>query len=112
MTIIDFPLLGTNSNDQLPDTYITSHDLARLAGITYRQLDYWTRTGLIHSPNTGANSGTLRIYPRTEIATACLLAQLLHAGLTRRIAHDIARTLLEHGQARLGPITIHLPEDL
>ncbi len=28
------------------DTY-TSHEVARLAGITYRQLDYWCRVGMI-----------------------------------------------------------------
>src|ERR687898_1729965 len=42
----------------------------RIAGITYRQLDYWTRTGLVTpSLNDAHGSGTQRLYSFQDLAT-------------------------------------------
>ena len=42
----------------------------RIAGITYRQLDYWTRTGLVTpSVKDAHGSGTQRLYSFQDLAT-------------------------------------------
>lgn len=109
MTVLHLPNLQPTE----PGT-ITGPDLAHRAGISYRQLDYWTRTGLLHEiPRpVNAGSGYPRSFPLTELAVASLMADLLEAGLTPRVAHDRARELLEHGHTLLAGIRIELPQDL
>lgn len=47
--------------------YLNSHEACRAAGITYRQLDYWTRHGYI-VPYTEANgSGTRRRFDSMDV---------------------------------------------
>ena len=44
-------------------------EVCRIVGITYRQLDYWARTGLVEPSVRGATgSGTQRLY---SSATSC-----------------------------------------
>lgn len=107
MTVIDFPKLL-----QIPDGHIGGPDLAHAAGITYRQLDYWTRTGVLTCVGGDPGSGYLRAYPVAEVAFARLLKQLLDGGMNLRPAVDLARALLEHGTAVLAGIRIDLPQDL
>jgi hypothetical protein len=94
----------------VPPGHVTSHELLDRAGITYRQLDVWTRAGLLN-PSNGNEPGTgrPRFYPTTELTVACLMAQLLRAGLNPRVAHRIARDLSETGTSDLAGIRIDLP---
>lgn len=50
------------------------------AGITYRQLDYWARNGLV-SPSVGANSGE-RLYSFRDILILKVVKRLLDAGIS------------------------------
>ena len=53
----------------------TSPEAYGLAGITYRQLDYWCRKGLI--PNTTARgSGSRRVFSAADIMVAWALGQV------------------------------------
>lgn len=55
---------------------------ADIAGITYRQLDYWTRTGLV-SPSLAAasGSGSRRRYSYTDLLELRVIKSLLDAGI-------------------------------
>lgn len=54
-----------------------------LVGITYRQLDYWARTGLIKpSLQTAQGSGTQRRYAFTDIVQLKVVKRLLDAGMS------------------------------
>jgi DNA-binding transcriptional MerR regulator len=55
---------------------------AEIAGITYRQLDYWTRTGLV-SPSLAAasGSGSRRRYSYTDLLELRVIKSLLDAGI-------------------------------
>lgn len=107
MSVLPFP-----NAKVIPTGHVSGPELATAAGITYRQLDYWTRTGLIRSREPSPGSGYVRAYPLTEAAFARLLKQLLDAGVNLRAAVDLARDLLAHGHAHLGGIRIDLPQDL
>jgi DNA-binding transcriptional MerR regulator len=54
-----------------------------LVGITYRQLDYWARTGLIKpSVQSAHGSGTQRLYSFTDIVQLKVVKRLLDAGMS------------------------------
>lgn len=59
---------------------MNSEQTARRAGITYRQLDHWTRKGWFN-PIGGVGTGTQRDYPSAEVEKVCAVAKLVHAGL-------------------------------
>jgi DNA-binding transcriptional MerR regulator len=69
-----------------------------VVGITYRQLDYWARTDLVHpsvQPATG--SGSQRLYSYRDLVELKVVKSLLDAGVslqTARKAIDYLRTHL------------------
>src|SRR3990170_2944803 len=55
----------------------------KIVGITYRQLDYWTRTNLIEpsvQPATG--SGTQRLYSFNDLLQLKVIKSLIDAGVS------------------------------
>lgn len=63
------------------------------AGITYRQLDYWARTGLLEpSIRTAAGSGSARLYGFQDILVLKIIKRLLDAG----VSLQNIRTAVEH----------------
>ncbi|WP_232548007.1 MerR family transcriptional regulator [Propioniciclava soli] len=67
------------------------------AGITYRQLDYWARTGLVTPEvRTAGGSGTQRLYSFRDILLLKIVKRLLDAG----IALNQIRIAIEHLRAR------------
>jgi DNA-binding transcriptional MerR regulator len=67
------------------------------AGITYRQLDYWARTGLVEPTVRGASgSGTQRLYSFRDILLLKVIKRLLDAG----ISLQQIRTAVHHLRAR------------
>ncbi len=55
---------------------VGAYEITEVAGITYRQLDYATRTGRLHARQERAGSGNPREYPPEELAVAVVLAYL------------------------------------
>ena len=69
----------------------------RAAGITYRQLDYWARTGLLKPEVRGATgSGTQRLYSFHDILILKVIKRLIDAGIA---LHQI-RAAIDHLRAR------------
>jgi DNA-binding transcriptional MerR regulator len=69
----------------------------RAAGITYRQLDYWARTGLVEPTVRGAKgSGSQRLYSFRDILLLKVIKRLLDAG----ISLQQIRTAVQHLRAR------------
>ncbi len=57
--------------------------VCQIVGITYRQLDYWARTGLLVPSITSAKgSGTQRRYSYRDVVELKVIKQLLDAGLS------------------------------
>jgi DNA-binding transcriptional MerR regulator len=56
--------------------------VCKIVGITYRQLDYWARTGLLTPSITAAKgSGSQRRYSYRDVLELKVIKQLLDAGL-------------------------------
>jgi DNA-binding transcriptional MerR regulator len=69
------------------------------AGITYRQLDYWARTGLVEpSIRPASGSGTQRLYSFRDILVLRIVKRLIDTGVS--LAN--IRTAVEHLEQRGG----------
>jgi len=72
---------------------------ADVVGITYRQLDYWARTGLIApSIASAAGSGSRRLYSYRDLLELRVVKSMLDAGIKLeavRNAFDYLRTQAE-----------------
>lgn len=66
-------------------------ELVDNAGITYRQLDYWTRRGYLRPAELNPGCGRDRQYSLSETAVARRMGGLVGAGLTVESAASIAR---------------------
>jgi DNA-binding transcriptional MerR regulator len=65
-----------------------------LVGISYRQLDYWARTGLLQPSVTNAKgSGTRRVYSYSDVLELKVIKQLLDAGLSLQSARQAVECL-------------------
>lgn len=76
-----------------------------VAGVSYRQADYWARTGVaVPSLRAADGSGTQRLYSAADIIRLRIASQLVTAGLsvqqTRRIIPHITDHLLLHTPGR------------
>ncbi len=68
------------------------------AGITYRQLDYWARTGLVEPTVRGATgSGTQRLYSFRDILLLKVIKRLLDAGISLQQIRTAVQHLRERG---------------
>ena len=57
--------------------------VCRLVGISYRQLDYWARTGLVTpSVRPADGSGSQRLYSFEDLVELRIIKRLLDAGIS------------------------------
>ena len=87
---------------QLPGMSEAMHDVdgfrgpqvCALIGISYRQLDYWARTGLLRPSIADARgSGTQRVYAYTDVVELKVIKQLLDAGISLQRARRAVECL-------------------
>ncbi|MFL6077034.1 MAG: MerR family transcriptional regulator [Mycobacteriales bacterium] len=77
------------------------------AGITYRQLDYWARTGLVEpSIRSASGSGTQRLYSFRDILVLKIVKRLLDAGVSLQNIRSAVETLRQRGVTDLARITL------
>src|SRR5579864_6205342 len=68
--------------------------VCKIVGITYRQLDYWARTGLLRPSLAEARgSGTQRLYSYRDVLELKVIKQLLDAGVNLRQARKAIECL-------------------
>ncbi|WP_370893386.1 MerR family transcriptional regulator [Janibacter sp. GXQ6167] len=79
----------------------------KAAGITYRQLDYWARTGLVEPSVRGAaGSGSQRLYGFRDILVLKVVKRLLDTGVSLQQIRVAITHLRERGVADLAQITL------
>jgi DNA-binding transcriptional MerR regulator len=102
---------GLLFTDDLPelreDTGYRGPTACRAAGITYRQLDYWARTGLVEPSVRGATgSGTQRLYGFRDILVLKVVKRLLDTGVSLQQIRVAVSQLRERGVDDLARITL------
>ena len=76
-------------------------------GISYRQLDYWARTGLVEPSVRGASgSGTQRLYSFRDILVLKIVKRLLDTGVSLQQIRAAVGHLRERGVEDLAQITL------
>ena len=77
------------------------------AGITYRQLDYWARTGLVEpSVRSATGSGTQRLYSFRDILVLKVVKRLLDTGVSLQQIRVAIDHLRSRGVDDLAQITL------
>jgi DNA-binding transcriptional MerR regulator len=77
------------------------------AGITYRQLDYWARTGLVEpSVRPASGSGSQRLYGFRDILALKIVKRLLDTGISLQQIRTAVGYLREQGASDLAQVTL------
>ena len=77
------------------------------AGITYRQLDYWARTGLVEPTIRPAHgSGTQRLYSFRDILVLKIVKRLLDTGVSLQQIRIAVQHLRDRGVDDLAQMTL------
>jgi DNA-binding transcriptional MerR regulator len=77
------------------------------AGITYRQLDYWARTGLVEpSVRAAHGSGSQRLYGFRDILVLKVVKRLLDTGISLQQIRAAVQHLRDHGTEDLAQVTL------
>lgn len=77
------------------------------AGVTYRQLDYWARTGLVEpSVRNPSGSGTQRLYSFRDILVLKIIKRLLDTGVSLQQIRVAVTQLRGSGVQDLANITL------
>ena len=77
------------------------------AGITYRQLDYWARTGLVEpSVRAAHGSGSQRLYSFRDILVLKVVKRLLDTGISLQQIRAAVQHLRDHGSDDLAQVTL------
>ena len=112
------PLLPSNSSRQgslftddfpVPDDGVGYRGpvACSAAGITYRQLDYWARTGLVEpTVRPAAGSGSQRLYGFRDILVLKVVKRLLDTGVSLQNIRAAVQHLRERGIDDLAQITL------
>jgi len=101
-------LLFTDDVSPLPsDLGYRGPTACSAAGITYRQLDYWARTGLIEPTVRGAKgSGSQRLYSFRDILILKIIKRLLDAGVSLQQIRTAVQHLRQRGTDDLTQVTL------
>ena len=102
---------GLLFNDDLPDldenVGYRGPVAQKAAGITYRQLDYWARTGLVEpGVRSATGSGTQRLYSFRDILVLKIVKRLLDTGVSLQQIRTAVTHLRERGVEDLAQITL------
>ena len=93
----------------MPEQGFRGPQTCKIVGISYRQLDYWTRTGLVApSIQEAKGSGTQRLYSFNDLLQLKVVKNLTDAGASLqkvRQAIDYVRQNLDDEWSRLTIVT-------
>ena len=78
-------------------------EVTKIVGISYRQLDYWARTGLVRpSVQDARGSGSQRLYSFQDLAMLKLIKRMLDTGVNLQQIRKAMGTLKELKEPALG----------
>ncbi len=104
----DQGLLFDDDLSPMPDdTGFRGPTACNAAGITYRQLDYWARTGLVEpTVRTAGGSGTQRLYSFRDVLLLKIIKRLLDAGVSLQQIRTAVQHLRNRGTDDLTEVTL------
>jgi DNA-binding transcriptional MerR regulator len=86
--------------------------VCNLVGITYRQLDYWARTGLLRpSIQSAQGSGSQRRYSFSDVVQLKVVKRLLDAGMSLKKIRQALEILVRQMQSDQPLVDVTLLSD-
>jgi DNA-binding transcriptional MerR regulator len=104
---LSFPVAADQTPWLTEDAGYRGPAACQIAGIAYRQLDYWARTRLV--PPTlpsGAESGSPRLYTVKDILILKIVKRLLDTGVAISAMRVMVEHLRDHSLAELTRLTL------
>lgn len=100
-------LFDTGNPELSEETGYRGPAACKAAGITYRQLDYWARTGLVEpSVRSATGSGSQRLYGFRDILVLKVVKRLLDTGVSLQQIRLAITSLRQAGVEELSGITL------
>lgn len=101
-------VLFTDGLDDIPaDAGFRGPVACKVVGITYRQLDYWARTGLVEpSIRSAKGSGSQRLYGFGDVLVLKVVKRLLDTGVSLQQIRVAVNSLRERGINDLQQVTL------
>jgi len=97
----------TPGGEEWQETGFGGPEVCRIVGITYRQLDYWARTGLVEpSVRAAHGSGSQRLYGFRDILVLKVVKRLLDTGISLQQIRAAVQHLRNHGTEDLAQVTL------
>jgi len=96
-------------NTEVPDEHVgyRGPTACQAVGITYRQLDYWARTGLVEpTVRSATGSGTQRLYSFKDLLVLKVVKRLLDTGISLQNIRVAVNHLRDRGIEDLAGITL------
>lgn len=96
----------------MTDSGYRAPQVCNLVGITYRQLDYWARTGLLRpSIQSAHGSGSQRRYSFTDVVQLKVIKRLLDAGMSLKKIRQAMEILVQQLQSDQPLVDVTLLSD-
>ncbi len=106
-TLFDEEEIGGTAARPPAETGYRGPTACSAAGITYRQLDYWARTGLVEpSVRAAHGSGTQRLYSFRDILVLKVVKRLLDTGISLQQIRAAVQHLRDRGTEDLAQVTL------
>lgn len=100
-------LFGGHLPDLDTETGYRGPAVCRALGITYRQLDYWDRIGLVSpSIRSAKGSGSQRLYAFRDVLVLKVVKRLLDTGVSLQQIRVAIAQLTEYGVEDLSAVTL------
>ncbi|WP_406108307.1 MerR family transcriptional regulator [Streptomyces sp. NBC_01003] len=102
------PVVAQGDDDAMPEQVgYRGPTACAAAGITYRQLDYWARTGLVEpSVRPAHGSGTQRLYSFRDVVVLKIVKRFLDTGVSLQNIRTAVQHLRERGFGDLERLTL------
>lgn len=102
-----YPLHGSTAEPSTDTVGYRGPTACAAAGITYRQLDYWARTGLVEpSVRPAQGSGTQRLYSFRDVVVLKIVKRFLDTGVALQNIRTAVHHLRDRGARDLDRMTL------
>jgi DNA-binding transcriptional MerR regulator len=100
-------LFEIDTESEFNDIGYTAKIACTASGITYRQLDYWARTGLVEpTVRDAVGSGNQRLYSFHDMLVLKVVKRLLDAGVSLQNIRAAVAYLRERSSGTLADVTL------
>lgn len=77
----------------MSEDVFSTHAVCKMVGVSYRQLDYWDRAGIISPAQKARGSGTKRRYTASDVRRVLIIKQLMVGGAREKWSERLRKVV-------------------